>query len=264
MVNRALQHVLLSPHFDDVVFSCGALVAQWARSGQRVAIVTICAGLPPAGPLSAYASRLHQRWNPAGLGTPAQLVAQRRAEDLRAADLLGAMAVHLTLPDCIYRVNPEGGWLYAGHAQIFGALHAVEHALVQQLAQQLVRISGVTADTHIWIPLALGNHVDHQLVRLAAQQSELPSKRGYYEDYPYAEDAAAMQCITLPSSDFAARAMPVTAQDLDAKLAAISAYESQLSSFWVDGADMRQRVTDYAVRAGGGAPAERLWVRGLL
>jgi len=99
-------------------------------------------------------------------------------------------------------------------------------------------------------------------VRLAAQQSELPGKRGYYEDYPYAEDAAAMQCITLPSSDLAARAMPVTAQDLDAKLAAISAYESQLSSFWVDGADMRKRVTDYAVRAGGDAPAERLWVRG--
>ena len=70
-----------------------------------------------------------------------------------------------------------------------------------------------------------------------------------------------MQCITLPGSDFAARAMPVTAQDLNAKLAAISAYESQLSSFWVDGADMRQRVTDYAVRTGGGAPAERLWVR---
>jgi hypothetical protein len=71
-----------------------------------------------------------------------------------------------------------------------------------------------------------------------------------------------MQGITLPSSDLTARAVPVTAQDLDAKLGAISAYESQLSSFWVDGADMRQRVTDYAVRAGGGAPAERLWVRG--
>ena len=127
-----------------------------------------------------------------------------------------------------------------------------------------MRISGVTADTHIWIPLALGNHVDHQLVRIAAQKTELPGKRGYYEDYPYAEDAAAMQCITLPSSDLAARAMPVTAQDLDAKLAAISAYESQLSSFWVDGADMRKRVTDYAVRAGGDAPAERLWVRGIM
>jgi len=106
--------------------------------------------------------------------------------------------------------------------------------------------------------------VDHQLVRLTAQQTELAGKRGYYEDYPYAEDAAAMQGITLQSSDLTARAVPVTAQDLDAKLAAISAYESQLSSFWVDGAEMRQRVTDYAVRAGGGAPAERLWVRGLL
>ncbi|GBL18928.1 2'-N-acetylparomamine deacetylase [Anaerolineaceae bacterium] len=261
MVNHALQHVLLSPHFDDVVFSCGALVAQWARSGQRVAIVTVCAGLPPAGPLSAYASKLHRRWNPQMEGRPAQIVALRRAEDLRAADLLGAMAIHLTVPDCIYRLNPDGGWLYEGHAQIFGALHAAEQQLPQQLAQQLVRISGVTADTRIWIPLALGNHVDHQLVRSAAQQSQLPGVRGYYEDYPYAEDTAAVAGITLPSPDLAAQALSISAQSLEAKLAAISAYESQLSSFWTDGADMRRRVTDYALLMGAGALAERMWMR---
>jgi LmbE family N-acetylglucosaminyl deacetylase len=264
MVNHALQHVLLSPHFDDVVFSCGALVAQWARSGQRVAIVTICAGLPPAGPLSAYAGKLHRRWSPQGESRPAQIVALRRAEDLRAADMLGAMAIHLTVPDCIYRLNPNGGWLYEGHAQIFGALHAAEQQLPQQLAKQLVRISGVTADTRIWIPLALGNHVDHQLVRLAAQQSELPGQRGYYEDYPYAEDSAAVAGITLPDPDLNRHTLPVTAQSLEAKLGAIGTYESQLSSFWIDGADMRQRVTDYALLMGAGAPAERMWMRGAM
>ena len=262
MVNHALQHVLLSPHFDDVVFSCGALVAQWARSGQRVAIVTICAGLPPAGPLSAYASKLHRRWSPLAEIQPTKMVAQRRAEDLRAADLLGAMAIHLTVPDCIYRLNPNGGWLYEGHAQIFGALNTAEQQLAQHIEQKLVRISGVTADTRIWIPLALGNHVDHQLVRSAAQQSELPGQRGYYEDYPYAEDAAAMAGITLPSSSLAAHALSISAQSLEAKLAAISAYESQLSSFWIDGADMRQRVTDYALLMGAGALAERMWMQG--
>ena len=264
MVNHALQHVLLSPHFDDVVFSCGALVAQWARSGQRVAIVTICAGLPPAGPLSAYAGKLHRRWSPRLESQPAQMVAQRRAEDLRAADMLGAMAIHLTVPDCIYRLNPDGGWFYEGHAQIFGALHAAEQHLPQQIAQQLVRVSGVTADTRIWIPLALGNHVDHQLVRAAAQQCALPGRRGYYEDYPYAEDAAAIAGITLPSSGLAAHALPISAQDLGTKLAAISAYESQLSSFWIDGAEMHRRVTDYALLVGTGAPAERMWMQGAL
>ena len=44
-------------------------------------------------------------------------------------------------------------------------------------------------------------------------------------------------------------------------LAAISAYESQLSSFWTDGAEMRRRVTDYALLMGAGAPAERMWIR---
>ena len=264
MVNHALQHVLLSPHFDDVVFSCGALVAQWARSGQRVAIVTICAGLPPAGPLSAYAGKLHRRWSPQRESRPAQVVALRRAEDLRAADMLGAMAIHLTVPDCIYRLNPDGGWLYEGHAQIFGALHAAEQQLPQQLAQQLVRISGVTADTRIWIPLALGNHVDHQLVRLAAQQSELPGQRGYYEDYPYAENNAAVAVITLPDQNLARHTLPVTAQSLEAKLEAIGAYESQLSSFWTDGADMRQCVTDYALLMGAGAPAEQVWMQGAM
>ena len=264
MVNHALQHVLLSPHFDDVVFSCGALVAQWARSGQRVAIVTICAGLPPAGPLSAYASKLHRRWSPQLESLPAQMVAQRRAEDLRAADVLGAMAIHLTVPDCIYRLNPDGGWLYEGHAQIFGALHAAEQHLPQQIAQQLGRVSGVTADTRIWIPLALGNHVDHQLVRAAAQQCALPGRRGYYEDYPYAEDATAIAGVTLPDPELAQRSLPVTAQSLEAKLNAISAYESQLSSFWTDGAEMRRRVTDYALLVGAGAPAERMWMQGAL
>ena len=264
MVNHALQHVLLSPHFDDVVFSCGALVAQWARSGQRVAIVTICAGLPPAGPLSAYASKLHRRWSPQLESLPAQMVAQRRAEDLRAADMLGAMAIHLTVPDCIYRLNPDGGWLYEGHAQIFGALHAAEQHLPRQIAQQLVRISGVTAATRIWTPLALGNHVDHQMVRAASQQCALPGQRGYYEDYPYAEDATAIAGVTLPGPELAQRSLQVTAQNLEAKLNAISAYESQLSSFWIDGAEMRQRVTDYALLMGAGAPAERIWMQGAL
>ena len=64
-----------------------------------------------------------------------------------------------------------------------------------------MRISGVTADTRIWIPPALGDHVDHQLVRLAAQQSELPGQRGCYEDYPYVEDNAAVAGITLPGPE---------------------------------------------------------------
>jgi LmbE family N-acetylglucosaminyl deacetylase len=54
--------IYLSPHLDDVVLSCGGLVWEQARQGERVEIWTICAGDPPPIPLSSFAASLHERW----------------------------------------------------------------------------------------------------------------------------------------------------------------------------------------------------------
>ena len=70
--------------------------------------------------------------------------------------------------------------------------------------------------------------------------------------------------VTLPGPELAQRSLQITPQSLEAKLNAISAYESQLSSFWTDGAEMRRRVTDYALLVGATTPAERMWMQGAL
>ena len=75
--------IYLSPHLDDVVFSCGGAVARGVQAGQRVLVVTVCSKPPLSGTrLSAFAEALHRKW---GL-RPEECVSARLKEDAAALD----------------------------------------------------------------------------------------------------------------------------------------------------------------------------------
>jgi len=78
----------------------------------------------------------------------------------------------------------------------------------------------------------------------------------YYEDFPYAEDAQAVQAA-LGEDKWRAELIPLSQEAVEAKIAAIACYSSQLSLFWTGEADMAQAVRAFAERTGGGRPAER-------
>src|SRR5688500_5967071 len=86
--------IYFSPHLDDVALSCGGQIYTATQAGERVLIVTVTAG-DPVAPVSTYAASLHSRWK---LVTDATQV--RREEDLAACAILGADAIHWTVPDC--------------------------------------------------------------------------------------------------------------------------------------------------------------------
>ncbi len=175
--------IYLSPHLDDVALSCGGAIAAQTRAGEPVLIVSITAGDPPTQ-VSAYAESLHTRWE---LVTNA--TAARRAEDLAACALLGADAQHWNLPDCIYRLDDQGVPFYVSDADIFGQVAPDEKALVARLAAQMAQLPPAR---RIVVPLGVGNHVDHQLTRLAAEQAFGRTALEYYEDYPYAQQPGAL------------------------------------------------------------------------
>ena len=77
-----MRWIYLSPHFDDVVLSCGGLIWEQTHSGITVEIWTICAGNPPAGPISEYAMGMHKIWK---TGSAQETVELRRIEDQNAA-----------------------------------------------------------------------------------------------------------------------------------------------------------------------------------
>ncbi len=222
-----LDALYLSPHFDDAVLSCGGQIYDRAQRGQQVAVVTLCAA-PPPGELSPFAASLHARWDHSF---------DRAAEDREALGRLGAIPIHLPFHDCIYRRSPAGEWLYASEAALFGEVSAHESGLIDRLASELGRVP-LKPDSDIFIPRAIGNHVDHQIVRAAGEAWCRARGRSfqYYADYPYA--AAAPGGMAVPISDAGRRQ----------KIQAIRAYRSQLSSFWPDESTMFAAVNQWDER----------------
>jgi LmbE family N-acetylglucosaminyl deacetylase len=262
MSNSTVTQIYLSPHTDDAVFSCGGMIHRQVQTGARVVVVTVCAGDPPSGPLSEFAQSLHERWCPGSRRPPAEMVAARRREDLAALDKLGAQAVHLDVPDCIYRLNPASGWpFYASQAAIFGEVNPQELTLIRRTAAKLTTLLHGFGRHHLFVPLAVGQHVDHQLARRAAEVAG--GVFAYFEDYPYAAaetDHGASRDSSAPHGrTLSPELVYLTEADLAGQLDSMACYESQLSSFWTDRANMEQAVRDFAGRTGGQAPAERIW-----
>lgn len=238
--------IYLSPHFDDVALSCGGLVWEQVRRGDTVSVWTICGGKPP-GPLSPFAEELHRRW---GIGSDS--VAERVREDRRSCAAMGAKPRHFPIPDCIYRRGSDQAPLYASEAAIFGRLHAKEAPLVSQLTAKLARLLPET--TEVVCPMGLGEHVDHQLVRLATEG--LGRKPWYYADVPYvlqSRDALAK----LRQEGWCEVRAEISPEGLEAWWKAIMAHASQVGSFWPDLEAMRAAICTYSQENGGAA----LWKR---
>lgn len=247
-------HIYLSPHLDDAAYSAGALIFQQTRAGERVVVVTVCAGDPPRDEaLSPFGRGLHERWQ-----TPAEAVAVRRAEDRAALSVLGAEAVYLSLPDCIYRTDPATGQhLYDTEESLFGPLSPAEEPLVQELAETLrARLAGI-GEARVYAPLGIGRHVDHQLTRRAAERLDVSLR--YFEDYPYASWISDADEWGGLARGLRPEWVAVSESGLDAHSRAIAAYRSQLSTFWLDEAALRGALRQFSQRSNTDDPALRLW-----
>lgn len=246
-MNEQYDAIYLSPHLDDATLSCGGQIFQATAVGQRILILTIMAGDPPGPAQSGYADMLHERWQ---LGP--DVVAQRRVEDIAASHILGADYQHWTVPDCIYRTDTENKPLYEDWAQITGSIHPADEPLVRELAERLAQLP---PHGRIVAPLTVGKHIDHQIVRQAAEMS-CGDGLFYYEDYPYVQIPGMLAEIIPPESPgWTAVTIPLSDEALQAKAKAIEAYVSQVSTFFNGRVDLLQQITAYAQSIGG----ERLW-----
>jgi LmbE family N-acetylglucosaminyl deacetylase len=225
----------LSPHFDDVSFSCGGLVWDQIRSGEEVCILTVCAGNPPPGPISAYAQGLHARWKTGPDG-----VDIRRAENIRSCRILGASWIDLSFPDAIYRRNPLDNLpMYASDAALFGDSRPEEARLKDDLRHELELV--IPGRSEIVSPLAIGGHVDHRLVRAAAEMLDRPI--WYYADFPY---LAKLEKAPLDlEQEMTHELFPISKSGLEHWQRSIAAHASQLSTFWESTAEMEAAVQAY-------------------
>jgi LmbE family N-acetylglucosaminyl deacetylase len=252
-------HLFLSPHADDVVLSCGAQIAQLVRKGEQIIIFTIMAGDPPVGfTPNPYTHSLHERW---GLGQDtAGVTAARRKEDVSAGKMLGAEVKFGPYADAIYRVaNNDNRAMYTSDAAIFGEVDPddpVREARRAAVIQAIMGLFSIGSKDSIHVPLAVGNHVDHQLVRdmgksIAQWRPNNPIY--FYEDFPYTlkGQTAINKCVAEMDIDLMRVLHPIDNPAIDAKIAAVSRYKSQISSFWDSENKMAREIRAFINQVGG-------------
>ncbi len=235
-----MRWIYLSPHFDDAVFSCGGLIYEQSRQGHQVEIWTIFAGDAPSGPLSPLALRCHVDW---GIPDVHDLVAARREEDLAAAAIVGAEATHFSLPDCIYRRSADGEPLYPD--EVFIPIHPYDQGLDDDVASVLA--TELAPQDVMVAPLAIGDHVDHRLVRLAAERLERPLR--YYADIPYVFQHPEM--LRPATQGMESDLYPVSEAGLRAWISGAAAYQSQMFMIFETVTNMRTCLqADWETRHG--------------
>ena len=236
--------LFVSPHLDDVAFSCGATVSWLASRGWRCVLAT------------AFTRSVH---NPTGFalacqtdkGLPVDVdyMALRRQEDAACGQALGTEAVRWL----DFAEAPHRG--YDTAAQLF-APPLVGDSVVEPLSQALSALCREWQPAITFAPLALGAHVDHvQLQRAVRLAVGAQAPMAWYRDMPYAMRAG-------DDAGSADAAVALGDRHLQAKLDGCACYGSQLGFQFGGVQDMRAALASFAHAEGrrarlAGRPAER-------
>ena len=243
--------IYLSPHLDDAVLSCGGRIASACARGERVLVVTLAAGDPPATELTPLARSLHATW-----GAGRELSALRRAEDRAASARLGADVLHWDVPDSLYRRTPDGRPLCASLRSLFAPPLVAETALEEECRR---RLADLPPHGLLVAPLAVGGHINHRLARRVAERSPQAARGGaaFYEDFPYVLRWRALAKALGRQADWAPDVLALEEPAVAAKLEAIAAYATQVPSLFPGAGRLEKDVRTWARKVGG----ERIWRR---
>lgn len=210
MVELAKRWLVISPHLDDGVFSCGRLLAMTPGS----IVVTVFAGIPPRGtPAPSWDQS-------AGFVTANEAVRARRKEDQRALDILGAKAVWLDFFDDQYNVPCTS----------------------DDIAARLAAVLETHAGAGVVAPFGL-SHSDHVLVQDAVlklfQREKGQRPWFFYEDalYRCTSHLVAERLSNWRAQGLLARPVNLLSDasaGAEAKSAATRAYASQIALFKAD------------------------------
>jgi LmbE family N-acetylglucosaminyl deacetylase len=202
---EASRILVISPHFDDAVFSCGA----WIASSANALVCTVFAGCPDADVATGWDRQC-------GFSDARQAMRERIAEDDRALHMLGATGERLNFMDAQYVSHGEAP-----------TVDAIERALCTIIRSR--------KPATLLIPLGL-YHSDHVLAHMACRNA-WRSSRGLaciaYEDALYRRmDGLVQQRL----ADLLAHGITATPEVSDEhpvlpKRKAVGAYESQLKAF---------------------------------
>jgi LmbE family N-acetylglucosaminyl deacetylase len=199
-------------------------------------------------------------------------VSMRKVEDERWAYFIEAAIVDLDLPDAVHRG-------YEGDEALLGEPFDDDEPPTDVLRREILRLEPQA----VYLPLGIGGHVDHRLVRDAGLTlltddaswvmpgPSLAEMTSFYEDFPYAwwsgfagpADLADLHVDVPAGLALEARYADISDQ-LERKGAGLRTYASVMQRLFEDEQSMLDAVAGYAARVAqsggvGSGAAERYW-----
>jgi len=259
MASAGSRHLFLSPHLDDVPFSCAGLIKKLTRAGDEVVISTFITG-DAAGALTPLGQRFHGVWNRGD-----RPYAVRRKEDQRVAAFLGARYRHEGFLDAIYRKYEHGEPIYRDIPDLFAGLKLKDQPNVDAIARKLEEIIGEERPDIVYAPIGIGRHADHLSLVEAAKAvclGKMPLR--LYEEFPYLlGEFPAEHPITvergLELSGWEQPMPEFVDVDLTTRIEAARLYSSQVLEIFGSDTQLADVMRRHAKRYGAHSGRERLW-----
>ncbi|WP_455368105.1 PIG-L deacetylase family protein [[Eubacterium] cellulosolvens] len=157
--------VVISPHLDDAALNCSDHILAWKRKGFHMKVVTIF-------------SKTYSVSFETGCDLPA-IIERRVSEDVEAMKILGVPWRHMDLDDARSRYG-DGESIYIDD---WDSPTLQQDPIYRELGQVIELFKTCRG---LIVPLGVGKHIDHVLVRRAAEDMIELNKIYYYLDYPYA------------------------------------------------------------------------------
>jgi hypothetical protein len=173
----------------------------------------------------------------------------RRDEDRQSFGVISPsiQVIHASHLDCIYRVRPDGEWIYPTIESVIGA----EISPLDPGPSELTQIDPLPPGAILYTPLAIGGHIDHQVLRNAVEDWDLGGNQLiYYEDYPYAEKDGAIPAA-LEGASWDEKVILLEKEDIAAKIEGIAQHHTQLDTYWPTHEALVEAVSRFAEWRGG-------------
>ncbi|MCA9519500.1 MAG: PIG-L family deacetylase [Myxococcales bacterium] len=237
--------VILSPHLDDAVLSCGGLLDALQGSVPRLTVTLHCGNTDAP----------RRRHIPPAV---------RRREDRRAMSDIGCDYVHLGFQDCVYRRSPTSGKLiYREPRQGFAMPNVDDAAHAEELFLVLRRLCSNMGAIALFSPMGIGRHVDHIICAYTACRLVGKGVRLlFYEDFPYVCDPRIGHGVEEGPAEALGRFGLAPAErfavpfDASRKEQLIGHYTTQLEPLFGAGQGLNALLHKRRYR---GAPAEFFW-----
>lgn len=220
--------LFISPHLDDAVLSCGALIDALVENHNNVTVATLFGGKKDNILYSKLAKNLHESWN---IKQASRIAEIRQKEDLQALDLLGAKAIHFDMLDCIYRTDSKGYLLYDydNFDCILSYKISPRDITVFKLTSIFKKCLTLSDYSTIYAPLGAGGHIDHIQSRYLGEFLFNMGKNViFYSDFYAIDKKELTKSFLLSNLNFTKFHIKLKEKNINAHISAVQKYTSQV------------------------------------